>query len=163
RRTTSSSPTGYTRKYAIRLLSQPVEADSPAAIHRPRAPRYGAEVAEALHLAWVTLNEICSKRLVPFLPELIPRLEQHGHLTLTEASEEAAYWRSDEAELRSGSDPLPAIPSRRRGWGDSPGTPERGLPGVGPGTAETADRAAAGRPLASRGLRASEPAAGCWR
>ena len=29
-------------------------------------------------------NHICAKRLMPFLPELVPVLEQHGHLTLEE-------------------------------------------------------------------------------
>jgi hypothetical protein len=75
--------TGYDRKYAIRLLSkEPVLPPGP--IHRPRTRRYGPEVAEALHLAWSALNEICSKRLVPFLPELIPTLERHEHLHLTD-------------------------------------------------------------------------------
>jgi hypothetical protein len=75
--------TGYDRKYAIRLLSKkPVLPPGP--IQRPRASRYGPEVVEALHLAWATLNEICSKRLVPFLPEVVPILERHEHLHLTE-------------------------------------------------------------------------------
>jgi hypothetical protein len=39
---------------------------------------------EALHLAWSAMNEICSKRLVPFLPELVPILERHEHLHLTD-------------------------------------------------------------------------------
>jgi hypothetical protein len=73
--------TGYDRKYAIRLLSK-VPALRPGPIHRARASRYGPEVVEALHLAWTTLNEICSKRLVPFLPELVPVLDQPGHLQL---------------------------------------------------------------------------------
>jgi len=29
-------------------------------------------------------NGICGKRLVPFLPELVPALERHGHLALTD-------------------------------------------------------------------------------
>jgi hypothetical protein len=74
--------TGYVRKYAIRLLAKPVPA--PGSIRRPRAPRYGAAVREALHVSWAAANEICSKRLVPFLPELVPALERHGHLQLTE-------------------------------------------------------------------------------
>src|SRR3954453_17660685 len=72
--------TGYARKYAIRLLAQPVP--KPAPIRRPREPRYGPAVREALHVAWTTANEICSKRLVPFLPELVEALERHGHLQL---------------------------------------------------------------------------------
>ena len=74
--------TGYVRKYAIRLLAQPVP--EPAPIRRPREPRYGPAVREALRVAWTAANAICSKRLVPFLPELVPVLERHGHLQLTD-------------------------------------------------------------------------------
>src|SRR5215208_2012168 len=74
--------TGYTRKYAIRLLAQPVSPPGP--IHRPRAPRYDAAVREALRIIWTAANEICSKRLVPFLPELVPTLERHGHLAVSD-------------------------------------------------------------------------------
>ncbi len=50
-----------------------------------REPRtYGAEVQEALARAWTASNGICGKRLVPFLPELIPTLERHGHLNLSD-------------------------------------------------------------------------------
>ena len=31
---------------------------------------------------WLAANGICAKRLVPFLVELIPTLERHGHLCL---------------------------------------------------------------------------------
>jgi hypothetical protein len=75
--------TGYARKYAIRLLTGPIIP--PGWIRRPRAPRYGPAVREALEVAWRAANGICAKRLVPFLPELIPALERYGHLTLTEA------------------------------------------------------------------------------
>ena len=75
--------TGYARKYAIRLLAQE-SLPPPGPIRRPRAPRYGPEVADALHTAWTVLNEICSKRMVPFLPELVPILERHHHLQLTD-------------------------------------------------------------------------------
>src|SRR3954451_24377090 len=74
--------TGYTRKYAIRLLAQPVP--TPAPIRRPRAPRYGAPVCEALRVAWTAANGICSKRLVPSLPELVRTLERHGHLPVSD-------------------------------------------------------------------------------
>ncbi len=74
--------TGYARKYAIRLLTQPVPP--PAPIKRPRQRRYGPQVQDALHTAWAATNFICAKRLVPFLPELLPSLERHGHLQLTD-------------------------------------------------------------------------------
>jgi hypothetical protein len=72
--------TGYERKYAIRLLNSPVHPS--LVIQRRRAPRYGTAVQDALMVVWRAANGICSKRLVPFLPELVPILEGHGHLTL---------------------------------------------------------------------------------
>src|SRR5919197_5384426 len=74
--------TGYDRKYAIRLLLGPIRP--PAPISRPRAAQYGPEVQQVLANAWTAANGICGKRLVPFLPELIPTLERHGHLSLSE-------------------------------------------------------------------------------
>jgi hypothetical protein len=74
--------TGYERKYAIRLLLGPIHP--PAPIRRPRAPHYGMDVQAALSVVWSAANGICAKRLVPFLPELIPTLERHGHLVVTD-------------------------------------------------------------------------------
>lgn len=74
--------TGYARKYAIRLLDHPTPVVVKA-IQRSRAPRYGPDVQAALVVAWTAANSICAKRLVPFLPELVPALEAHGHLTLS--------------------------------------------------------------------------------
>lgn len=76
--------TGYARKYAIRLLCHPEERKRE--IKRPRAPQYGPEVQQALSLAWMAANNICAKRLIPFLPTLVDSLERHGHLQLSEAS-----------------------------------------------------------------------------
>jgi hypothetical protein len=74
--------TGYDRKYAIRLLLGPIRP--PAPIRRPRAAHYGLDVQAALSVLWSAANGICAKRLVPFLPELIPILERHGHLVVTD-------------------------------------------------------------------------------
>src|SRR5690242_10216598 len=73
--------TGYARKYAIRLLAKP--ASSPVVIRRPRERRYGPAVQAALATCWAAANEVCAKRLVPFLPELVSSLERHGHLQLS--------------------------------------------------------------------------------
>jgi hypothetical protein len=74
--------TGYARKYAIHVLNQaPHEA---CTILRPRLPVYGPEVQQALFLAWRTARYICAKRLVPFLSTLVPFLERHGHLQISE-------------------------------------------------------------------------------
>lgn len=78
--------TGYARKYAIRLLAHPVPVPMP--LTRPRERFYGAAVQDALIVAWTAANRICAKRLVPFLPELVPTLERHGHLALTGAVRE---------------------------------------------------------------------------
>jgi hypothetical protein len=75
--------TGYARKYAIRLLQHPGEPV--VTIQRPRAPHYGPDVQNALHFAWKAANQICSKRLIPFLPTLIASLERHGHLHLSDS------------------------------------------------------------------------------
>src|SRR5712691_8685346 len=74
--------TGYERKYAIRLLLGPIRP--PAPIRRPRAAHYGPDVQEALSVVWSAANGICAKRLVPFLPELVPTLERHRHLVVTD-------------------------------------------------------------------------------
>ncbi len=74
--------TGYERKYAIRLLLGPIRP--PGAIRRPRTPHYGLDVQAALSVVWSAANGICAKRLVPFLPELVPTLERHGHLVVTD-------------------------------------------------------------------------------
>jgi len=75
---------GYHRKYAIGLLNgyratQAVRS-APARKGRPRL--YTAEVQEALIIVWEVANRICSKRLAPFLPEMVGALERHGHLSL---------------------------------------------------------------------------------
>lgn len=74
--------TGYVRKYAIQLLNHPEEPKSRS--RQVRLPHYGPEVQQALLLAWKAANQICAKRLIPFLPTLVEALERHGHLHLTE-------------------------------------------------------------------------------
>lgn len=75
--------TGYARKYAIRLLTM-LDVALPGPIQRPRERRYGAEVQNALRISWQAANYIGSKRLAPFLEELVPVLERHGYLGLSE-------------------------------------------------------------------------------
>jgi hypothetical protein len=61
--------TGYARKYAIQLFNQAVEPKP--RMQRPRLPHYGPEVQHALILAWTAANQICPKRLIPFLPPFV--------------------------------------------------------------------------------------------
>lgn len=73
--------TGYNRKHAITLLGRFDE------VGRKKGKRkviYDNGVKEALVKLWNAANRICSKRLVPFLPQLIEALERFGHLQLTE-------------------------------------------------------------------------------
>lgn len=76
------SSAGYSRKYAIRLLLLPV-IPLIKKITRPREKLYDTTVQEALKVTWAATNYIASKRLAPFLEELVPSLERHGHLKLT--------------------------------------------------------------------------------
>jgi hypothetical protein len=46
------------------------------------AQKTGVEVQQALATAWKAANGVCGKRLVPFIPELIPTVDRHGHLSL---------------------------------------------------------------------------------
>lgn len=74
--------TGYHRKSAIRLLCHSPQA---TAKRRGRPKKYGPDLVPALKVAWEATDRICSKRLAPFLPELIPILERHKELELSEA------------------------------------------------------------------------------
>ena len=73
--------TGYHRKAAIRLLRRGWRAK--AVGRRGRARQYGVEVVAALKGAWETSDRLCSRRLQPFLPELVEVLERHGELTVS--------------------------------------------------------------------------------
>jgi len=74
--------TGRHRKSAIRLLHQ---VGSAAGKRRGRPRQYGPDFALALKVAWEATDCICSKRLAPFLKELVPILERHGELRVSEA------------------------------------------------------------------------------
>ncbi len=65
---------GCYRKAAIRLLRR---ANQPGANKRRGRPRqYGAAVTDALRVAWEATDRLCSKRLHPFLPELVTVLKE---------------------------------------------------------------------------------------
>lgn len=66
--------TSYARTYAIRLLNHATEVKH--TLQRPRPPHYGPEVQQALFLAWTAANQICAKRLIPFLSTLVEALER---------------------------------------------------------------------------------------
>jgi len=76
------SGTGYNRKHSVTLLNQGIR--DRAARKRVPPRRYDEAVRLALVTVWKAANRICSKRLIPFLPEFIATLERFGHLSLSE-------------------------------------------------------------------------------
>lgn len=72
--------TGYHRKSAVRLLRQAPKGKAKRG-GRPRV--YGSELAEVLRVAWESTDRVCSKRLAPFLRELVPILERCKAISLT--------------------------------------------------------------------------------
>ena len=73
--------TDYDRKYATRLLSSDIELPVKP-VKRLTSQKYDGQVLQALLFVWHTANQICSKRLAPFLPTLVEAMERHGHLRL---------------------------------------------------------------------------------
>lgn len=76
--------TGQHRKAAIRLL-----ALRRAASHgrRGRPRYYSPEARAALGAVWEVSDHLCSKRLCPFLPELVSVLRRHGELPISREAE----------------------------------------------------------------------------
>src|SRR5262249_32840039 len=72
---------GYHRKHAIRLVGSVAK---PRRAPRPARRRYGEAAREALMALWEASDRICSKRLKPLIPVLLPVLERHGRLILDE-------------------------------------------------------------------------------
>jgi IS30 family transposase len=75
---------GYERKYAIHLLNKKL-INSSLVVKQIYSPtKYDQSVKLALITIWYAANQICSKRLKPFLPDFISSLERHSHLSLTQ-------------------------------------------------------------------------------
>ena len=75
---TMEDATGYERKYLIRILRGKIPSLQET---RTRKSHYSEEFCAALCLVWEACGYICAKRLVPFIPEFVPILEKHGHLS----------------------------------------------------------------------------------
>lgn len=73
---------GYHRKSAIRLLNGAVTNGSQQRRSAPARSVYGAAVQQALIVLWEASDRLCGKRLKALLPQLIPSMEKHGHLSL---------------------------------------------------------------------------------
>ena len=100
--------TEYHRKAAIRLLRRGNCHDAKRKRERPR--QYGIAVAEALRVVWEATDRLCSKRLHPFVPELVRVLRRHGESTMP-AEVEARLCRMSPSTIDRSSAPLAA------GWG----------------------------------------------
>jgi len=72
---------GYHRKAAIRLLHRTNQVKLNGKRGYPK--QYGAPVADALRVAWEATDRLCSKRLHPFLPELVKVLRRYGEIAMT--------------------------------------------------------------------------------
>ena len=75
-----TSVTSLHRKTAIRLLHRRGQAKVKRRLGRPRC--YGSDVVSALRVVWETTDRLCSKRLHPFLPEILVSLKRHGEITI---------------------------------------------------------------------------------
>jgi hypothetical protein len=75
--------TGYHRKAATRLLCK-----SPRLAQEPvgRPSRYN-QVLEPLKVIWEASDRLCSKRLKPFLPEMVRVLKHNGELQIKAETE----------------------------------------------------------------------------
>jgi len=73
--------TGYHRKYAIRILRH---GPRPKGLKKKGHQKvYQGEVVQVLIWVWEICGRICSKRLKPFLPEIVSVLERQNELHLT--------------------------------------------------------------------------------
>jgi len=73
-----TATTGYHRKYAIKLLKHGLKRKGYKNVGRKKI--YRGEVVDVLEKIWETCGRICSKRLHPFLPEMISVMERFGEL-----------------------------------------------------------------------------------
>jgi hypothetical protein len=78
--------TGMHRKSLIRLLNKPDQSGKRKRPGRPRS--YSLETEATLRMAWETTDRLCSKRLQPFLSELIEVLTRTGEIKVTVQTKE---------------------------------------------------------------------------
>jgi hypothetical protein len=68
--------TGLHRKAAVRLLNRTAKKWNSRCRGRPK--EYGPDAAGMLKVIWEASDRLCSKRLQPFLPEMVKVLRRHG-------------------------------------------------------------------------------------
>ena len=82
------SVTGYLRKYAIHLLNKKDSLEQYGGGHvkgtiiKRNKKKYDESLKAPLLTIWYAANQICSKRLVPFIPDLLVVLERFNHIAL---------------------------------------------------------------------------------
>ena len=74
-----TAATGYHRKYAIKLLTHGLKRKGYKKVGRKK--KYQGEVIGVLEQIWEICGKICSKRLHPFIPEIVSVLEREGELS----------------------------------------------------------------------------------
>jgi len=74
-----TAATGYHRKYAIKLLKHGLKRKGYKKVGRKKI--YQGEVVDVLEKIWETCGRICSKRLHPFLPEMLSVMERFAELS----------------------------------------------------------------------------------
>jgi hypothetical protein len=80
-----TAATGLHRKAVIRLLHRPLKASG--AKRKGRPSLYDLEAMAALRFAWEAADRLCSKRLRPFLPELVCILREKGELNIKDETQ----------------------------------------------------------------------------
>jgi hypothetical protein len=75
--------TGYHRKAATRVL---LKGTTQSKRRRGRPSCY-SELVQPLRVIWEASDRLCSKRLQPFIPEMIRVLRQHGEQAIDRATE----------------------------------------------------------------------------
>ena len=78
--------TNMHRKAAIRLLNRTRRTKNGKCRGRPR--EYGPDIARPLKAIWEASDRLCSRRLHPFLPEMIKVLRRHGEQQINADMEE---------------------------------------------------------------------------
>jgi len=77
--------TGYHRKSAIRALNGQSHIKRTSKRGRPR--KYKSVIASALKYLWEITDHLCSKRLHPFLPELLDIIKRNGSRAISQEVE----------------------------------------------------------------------------
>ncbi|HUI89733.1 MAG TPA: ISNCY family transposase [Anaerolineales bacterium] len=84
--------TGYHRKYAIRVLKY--SRGKGLIRKKGRKKVYQGDVVIALEQIWEVCGRICSRRLQPFLPEMVRILKRLGALTISAETEKLLFGMS---------------------------------------------------------------------